>query len=175
MIENYECTTKKQLSKIFITLKWLLVAISCYILLIAVPEVVNKEQQTQEVRLRVVANSNSHDDQQQKQLIADDTVQLITANKKINSYSIEKILTSKYPQRTIRVAYDTHLFPVKYQQGIFTPQNYYPSLVVMIGQARGDNWWCTLFDDVCERTVDSKRKQEKKRVKFWILERWEDD
>ena len=80
--------------------------------------------------------------------------------------------TKSYPQMKIRVVYGSQLFPAKYTQGIFTPQNYYPSFVVYIGQARGDNWWCTLFSNVCERNVNSKERQEKKRVKFWILQQW---
>ena len=110
-------------------MKWLLVAISCYLLLIVLPSVIEREQQTEQQRLRVIANSNSDYDQQQKQLIADDAIQLL-ANKTINRNAIEKTLKSKYPHEHIRVTNHSHLFPAKYEQGIFTAQNYYPSLVL---------------------------------------------
>ena len=40
-------------------------------------------------------------------------------------------------------------FPKKIYKGIEYKEGNYESLVVKIGEAKGDNWWCVLFPPIC--------------------------
>ena len=47
------------------------------------------------------------------------------------------------------VKFGYNYFPVKEYKGIKYDEGYYESLVVSIGEAKGDNWWCVLFPPLC--------------------------
>ena len=53
-------------------------------------------------------------------------------------------------------------FPEKEYKDIVYEEGYYESLVVEIGEAKGDNWWCVLFPTLClldsEQTDDVEYK-----------------
>lgn len=180
MINDYEILTvpqKREMPKGLIALKWLLLAVGCYLLLIVLPEHFEMvEQQNDSMRVRVIANSNTVSDQQHKKEIAKDVelaLQTFNVNKAVDNKTIATYIQNKYPQTEMHIEYGDHLFPPKIDQGILTPQNYYHSLVISIGSARGDNWWCSLFKKVCEKDVDKEDEEEKdeeKPVKFWIWE-----
>lgn len=40
-------------------------------------------------------------------------------------------------------------FPSKKYKGITYKDGYYESLVVTLGEGKGDNWWCVLFPPLC--------------------------
>ena len=40
-------------------------------------------------------------------------------------------------------------FPEKEFKGITYDEGYYESLVITIGEGKGDNWWCVLFPPLC--------------------------
>ena len=40
-------------------------------------------------------------------------------------------------------------FPTKEYRGIKYKEGYYESIVISIGAAEGDNWWCVLFPNIC--------------------------
>ena len=48
-----------------------------------------------------------------------------------------------------KVKYGMNYFPQKEYKGITYNEGYYESLVVEIGEAKGDNWWCVLFPTIC--------------------------
>lgn len=58
---------------------------------------------------------------------------------------IETELSRNYPQVDTQVVLGDNVFPPKRQGAVLYPQNVYHSIVVKIGDARGDNWWCAFF------------------------------
>lgn len=48
-----------------------------------------------------------------------------------------------------KVKYGNNYFPKKEYKGITYEEGYYESLVVEIGEAKGDNFWCVLFPSLC--------------------------
>jgi len=46
----------------------------------------------------------------------------------------------------------------------------YHSIVVKIGNARGDNWWCSIFPSICEPDKNEEPEEEKEEVTFFIWE-----
>lgn len=175
MINDYEITRVQQQHKGLIALKWLLLAIGCYLVLVVLPEQIGTvEQGNESYRVRVIANSNTVADQQHKKMIAGDVeaaLQTLYVDEAVDKLKLMKILKNKYPQTEMHIEYGDNLFPAKFNQGIFSPQNQYKSLVVSIGSARGNNWWCSVFKKVCEKDVDEEVDEEDEEpVKFWIWE-----
>jgi len=170
MIQEYEIHNIQQ-HKGLIALKWLLVTIGCYLILIVLPEQLKAiELGDESFRVRVIANSNAEADQAHKKEIAADVavaMKTLNVNETADKVKLAKLIKSKYPQTEMRIEYGKNLFPAKLKYGVFSPQNRYNSLVISIGNARGNNWWCSVFKNVCEKDVDEK---EKKPIKFWLWE-----
>lgn len=131
---------------------------------------------TEHVRFRIVANSNSTEDQQFKKAVLQEIQPLLlptttklgaTQNLEQVEQQIQQKLSTKYEEASIQVARKQELFPPKRYEGSIYAQDYYEAIVVTIGNGRGDNWWCTLFPKVCYRDEEPKEDEEKK---FFIWE-----
>ncbi len=86
---------------------------------------------------------------------------------------IETELSENYPQIDTQVVVGDNLFPPKRQGAVLYPQNVYHSIVVKIGDARGDNWWCSIFPSICEpekEEVKAEEPEEEEQVTFFIWE-----
>lgn len=142
----------KNILFIFLTL-FLLVCISNYI---------TKKNLIPEdaIRVRIIANSNSKEDQDLKLEIKDeldkylynelkDIRSIEAADKKINNIipNVDSIV-SKYTDN-YRVNYGMNYFPSKEYKSIEYEEGEYKSLVVTLGNGLGDNWWCVLFPPLC--------------------------
>lgn len=118
------------------------------------------------IRLRVIPNSNSAYDQSMKQKVKsyleDDVYTMFNdinnieeARTKIKKEipSIKKNINSIFINNDynmdFNLKYGMNYFPEKSFKGITYKEGYYESLVVEIGEAKGDNWWCVLFPTIC--------------------------
>lgn len=46
-------------------------------------------------------------------------------------------------------------FPTKYYGNISMPAGLYDALKIEIGEAKGQNWWCSLFPPLCFTDISS--------------------
>jgi len=118
------------------------------------------------IRLHVVANSDSPEDQELKRIVRDRILAYVQ-NEVSNSTSIEQtrtVVCDKIPEIT-RIARETvrdngysydvettlgmYPFPTKAYGDIILPAGNYQALKVVIGDGRGSNWWCVLFPPLC--------------------------
>ncbi len=110
------------------------------------------------IRYRIIANSDSVEDQNLKWKINDE---LITIIKKMDSSSKESMDQSikeyipeienaikKYTD-IYSVNYGNNFFPQKEYKGTTYAKGYYPSLVITLGESSGHNWWCFMFPPLC--------------------------
>ncbi|MEK5484016.1 stage II sporulation protein R [Viridibacillus sp. FSL R5-0888] len=137
-----------------------------------------------QMRFRIVANSNSTQDQLIKQDMLKEIEPIIKQlafqtkgtgmeqNLAVVEHEIQNKLSTKFSQQSIQVSRKQELFPAKRYEGFLYPQNYYDALVVTIGSGKGDNWWCALFPKVCYREEEPKKPEETKEEtqKFFIWE-----
>lgn len=118
------------------------------------------------IRLRVIPNSNSEYDQNIKTKVKnnlqqnmtkllknsesiDEARQIINENLSIIDNDIKKLLDSeKYPLG-YKINFGYNYFPKKEFKGVVYDEGYYESVVVTLGEGRGDNWWCVLFPPLC--------------------------
>lgn len=121
------------------------------------------------IRLRVIPNSNSSYDQAMKVLVKnyleedvfslfnnidsiDEARDIINNNLDSINYNIQNIFDLYDYDMSFEVNYGNNYFPEKEFKGIKYSEGYYESLVVSIGEASGDNWWCVLFPNLCINT-----------------------
>lgn len=112
------------------------------------------------IRLRVIANSNTFEDQATKMEIKNNIedilkTDLISATNKLEA---KNLVTNKIPEiknmiKNYNVTYDinygNNYFPEKTYKGIKYEAGNYESLVVTLGNGAGENWWCVLFPPLC--------------------------
>jgi stage II sporulation protein R len=118
------------------------------------------------IRLRIIANSDSPEDQQLKRDVRDQIIAAV--GKKLhdvtNEQEAESVLKAAVPeldqiaQRVIRqegFTYTTQTevgmvpFPTKLYGDQVYPAGNYQALRIVIGQGSGQNWWCVLFPPLC--------------------------
>jgi len=112
------------------------------------------------IRFRVIANSNSKEDQMIKEKVVsklkknlktltytpkniNDTRQSIKDNLKI----IDETLKQEVKDYSINYGYN--YFPEKVYKGIYYEEGEYESLVITLGEGIGNNFWCVLFPPLC--------------------------
>ncbi len=142
-------------------------------LLVGYSTTVNSNISENIVRLHILANSDSVEDQQLKLQVRDAILEHSRANftkksdvkTKLDEYKeIAKTVISKkgydYP---IEVEYGNFKFPTKEYNNIRLPAGNYDALRVKIGNAEGQNWWCVMFPPLCfvDGTTDSVYAEEK--------------
>ena len=118
------------------------------------------------IRIRVIANSNSEYDQEIKTKVKEqvehdmynilkDTTKIDDARKKIQENldvveeSINNTLQKEEYKLPFKINYGLNYFPEKEFKGIKYKGGYYESVVVILGEGLGDNWWCVLFPPLC--------------------------
>ena len=116
------------------------------------------------IRFRVLANSNSPRDQKIKEDVRDkmqkELYTLLENSKSIkearglindNMDNFNNILEEEMKDKdySYTIDYGMHEFPEKTYKGITYEAGEYESLLVTLGEGKGDNWWCVLFPPLC--------------------------
>lgn len=116
------------------------------------------------IRFRILANSNSPRDQKIKEDIRNkmqkELYSLLKSSKSIddsrkiinnNMTNFNNILqdSMKNIEYSYSIDYGMHYFPSKTYKGITYDEGNYESLLVTLGDGKGDNWWCVLFPPLC--------------------------
>jgi len=118
------------------------------------------------IRIRVIPNSNSTYDQAMKEVVKsyleEDVYMMIEDTKEIDevrdiidnnidniNFNIQDIFDDYKYNMNFDVNYGYNYFPKKEFKNVIYEEGYYESLVVSIGEANGDNWWCVLFPNLC--------------------------
>lgn len=149
------------MKKLILTIFMLLVVIFVY-------KDVKAKQQVKipdsSIRFRVLANSNSPRDQKIKEDVKnkmqEELYSILKNTKNINEArniindnmtSFNNILDNqmKDVKYSYTIDYGMHEFPEKTYKGVTYNAGYYESLLVTLGEGKGDNWWCVLFPPLC--------------------------
>ena len=135
------------------------------------------------IRFRIIPNSNSIEDIFMKEKVKesisnvineietseniDETRKnIISSIPKVES-SIDTLFIENNYDKTYKVKYGMNYFPEKIYKGVKYPEGNYESMVVEIGNASGDNYWCVLFPPLCMIEAEESEDIE---YKFFISE-----
>ncbi|MCX7748645.1 MAG: stage II sporulation protein R [Clostridia bacterium] len=118
------------------------------------------------IRLHVLANSDSKEDQQLKRDVRDRVIQYMKEqlkdskdieqtkniiNKNLNRIEeiSREVITKQNKKYPVKAMLGSFPFPTKLYGDIALPAGYYQALRVVIGEGEGANWWCVLFPPLC--------------------------
>ena len=119
-----------------------------------------------EVRFHVLANSDSEADQTLKLAVRDRVLQeygdlletctskeetlaaLKNAQQEISETAEAEVLAQGYAY-PVRVSLVREEFPFKKYGDLIFPAGVYDALRIEIGEAKGKNWWCVLYPQMC--------------------------
>ena len=128
---------------------------------------------SQVIRLHVLANSDSEEDQALKLEVRDrvlETTSALLAGETepqaaavlldqhlddIAQTAAQEISAQGHDDR-VEVRLEQTWFPTRQYQGISLPAGNYLALRVLIGAAKGHNWWCVVFPNLCLPAVSER-------------------
>ena len=118
------------------------------------------------IRLHVVANSDSEEDQSLKLRVRDAVVESlqqgmadVTDTEQAKAYLQEnlpkienlanQVLAEYGCSDTVQVSLDLEEFGTRVYDTFTLPAGIYESLRIIIGEGEGKNWWCVVFPSLC--------------------------
>lgn len=159
--------------KKFITL--LAVTMLMLFLLVGYSTSVNSNLSQSIVRLHVLANSDTKEDQALKLKVRDAILEHSRNNftkkdevkSQLDSYKqiAEKVISENGYDYAVEVEYGNFEFPTKEYKNLRLPAGNYDAVRVKIGNAEGQNWWCVMFPPLCfvNGTTDTAYAEDKLR------------
>ena len=148
------------------------------------------------VRLHILANSNSTEDQTLKLALRDSILEkygrqlsafesvdeaqrkLSEELRDIEAFADSKIKELGYEYKST-VTLQNEWYDTRQYDGFSLPCGYYTSLKIEIGEGGGENWWCVMYPPLCLDTAVTKTAysdaeeiliSKKYNVKFKVLE-----
>lgn len=122
------------------------------------------------IRLHIIANSNSDEDQALKLKIRD-KILLEYSKKLANTESVDKateavvtlideinataqqVVESEGYNYNVETVLGTEYYPTREYGELHFPSGNYTSLRIIVGDGEGKNWWCVLFPPLCVSTA----------------------
>ncbi len=176
-------------------MKKIIVIILLLITLIIIWSDENYNINNNEIRFRVIANSNNIEDIIMKEKVVKELSNIVFINsdrekiKKniLNNLStiesrINTIFEKNNYNKTYNVMYGLNEFPQKEYKGKIYKEGLYESLVIEIGDAKGNNYWCFLYPSLCMSDYENNysnddsqlSKNGKVKIKFKIFDIFRD-
>ena len=175
MLPDYEikrATTVGQKIDAVVLFVWTLLVIQMVLFLLF-----QGTDQAEGTRIRLIANSNTAYDQQIKMEVKDQITPILVNYYENADKTMQELeaavssLSEKYGEQ-ITISRGEALFPPKEWEGAILPQANVESVVISIGKARGDNWWCALFPKVCYKEEVEKEEKPKFFVWEWLKKKF---
>lgn len=118
------------------------------------------------IRFHVLANSDSYEDQELKLKVRDEIIKylqpmlkqsksleqseqiILSESENIKNIG-ENIIKENGYTYEVEVKLEYNNFPAKQYSNIVLPAGEYKALRILIGEAKGKNWWCVMFPPLC--------------------------
>lgn len=137
------------------------------------------------IRFRVIANSDTKEDQALKHEVKKEISPVLNKVLKNSTTKEEtlKLITNVMPEfetivsdivtkqnQTFHINYGMNYFPEKTYKGVKYESGYYESLVITLGDGKGENWWCVLFPPLCLLEAEEQENKDDVEYQFLIKE-----
>lgn len=128
------------------------------------------------LRIHIRANSNRDVDQSIKYKIKDEFVQYLTpkiamcktkadvvnviCDQKTNLQNLaDSMLKNAGLDYTSNIKIDREVFPTRTYEGYTLESGVYDAIIVELGSAKGNNWWCVIYPPLCFTNYSSSNNQ----------------
>lgn len=154
---------------------------------------------TKVLRMHVLANSNSINDQRLKIAVKnnilkctmelftncdnlEESIEIAQSNTELIKASAQEVIKKYNKNYDVKVYVDNEFFDVRQYKDFTLPSGNYNTVKIVIGEGKGKNWWCVMYPAVCISACSDDfdkalTKEEKKLItskkyipKFKILE-----
>ena len=128
------------------------------------------------IRFHVVANSDSEADQALKLQVRDAVLDVcapvlgecqsraeavdavLSIRDEIEAVAAETLIAAGC-EDGVRVELGEEIYPEKQYESLCFPSGTYLSLRILIGEAKGQNWWCVLFPPICMSAATASKEE----------------
>lgn len=173
------------MKKTIITL--IIISITYMVIGVSAEELVEIPEEA--IRVRVIANSNSNYDQEKKHQIktevqlymqellknaktTEEARTIITENIKNLNNRLDIFLHQIKYDKEFKINFGLNYFPEKEYKGIKYKEGLYESLLITLGEGKGNNWWCVLFPPICLLEAEEGEEVEYKSFIKEIIEKY---
>ena len=142
------------------------IAAICLLIVGLLPVYGEEEIYDKVVRLHVLANSDSEEDQTVKLAVRDailevtvpllqncqtqeEAVQLLEENRTLLTETAQTVLREEGFDDSVTIEMGLEDYPTRTYDGFCFPAGEYISMRVSLGEGEGQNWWCCLFPPLC--------------------------
>lgn len=145
---------RKIIPKLFLSI------ILMFVVFMSICEAVSEDISGGIVRLHIIANSNSEEDQEVKLKVRDKIIEYAKGYDDIDIDFAEehKDEIKKIADKTLSengFLYESYIdtgrfnFPTKTYENITLPKGEYDAVKIVLGKGGGENWWCVMFPPLC--------------------------
>lgn len=103
-----------------------------------------------ELRIRILANSNSENDLKDKEIVKDIVEDIINDKEAYDVNIIKEELQRRVPSsitKQIKVELTNSYYPAKSYNDNFIPSGSYKTILITIGEGKGNNFWTLLYPE----------------------------
>ncbi len=149
-------------------LRIIITSFFCFVIFLSlwavIPSAKECEIYNSTIRLHVLANSDSERDQEVKLKVRDallehiskyesdskeQTLMMISSEREYLEELAEQTLEKEGIIDTVSIKIGKEEYPRRDYEGFSLPAGEYTSVRVVIGEGKGQNWWCVLFPPLC--------------------------
>ena len=129
------------------------------------------------IRLHILANSNSPADQDLKLIVRnkilaaanslfsgvlekEQAIRLINDNWDFIRNTAREVIEQSGYDYDVKLELGDFTFPDRSYAGLTLPAGNYQALRVVIGEGKGDNWWCVLFPPLCFADLEEEPEED---------------
>lgn len=130
---------------------FLLVAVSLTGISAVYAENITSDLSDNLLRLHVIANSNSQKDQEIKLKVRDEILKAAkeSPDKKELEKTVNNILRELGADYSGEIRILNRYVPEKTYKNIHLPEGSYNCINVVLGEGKGENWWCVAYPPLC--------------------------
>lgn len=140
------------------------------------------------LRLHIRANSNSEIDQKVKYEIKDlmveylspllceiqtkqEAIDVINNCKNVIVSKCLNFLRNKGFNYSVNIKINNEYFPARSYENTTLESGYYDAVIVELGEAVGDNWWCVMYPPLCfvNKNENTNQITFKSKIKEWFF------
>ncbi|HAE91308.1 stage II sporulation protein R [Tissierella praeacuta] len=170
-----------------------------YIICPFVEKNVKKSFEDEIIRFHIRANSDKEEDQALKLKIRDEILkemkekfkytktleesrEVIRANMKEMKDITERVIQKEGKDYDVAITLDQDNFPTRKYGNLVLPSGEYETLLITLGEGKGQNWWCIMFPPLCfvdithsvaynvEKELDTKIEEPQLKLKWKTAE-----
>jgi len=140
------------------------------------------------LRLHIRANSNSQIDQNIKYKVKDfmvdyltpllckveskqEAINVVNNNKNELTLNCLNLLKNNGFNYSVNIKINNEYFPARTYENTTLDSGYYDAVIVELGTAKGDNWWCVMYPPLCfvNKNENNMQITFKSKIKEWLF------